>query len=71
MEMFGQEIEANMTKKNSLVGNIQKRQKAGTSRPKSKSTVNPPNSLVMRNLSKRKRVKQTKTRKSLRVEVGM
>jgi hypothetical protein len=30
-----------MKKKNSLVGNIQKRQKAGTSRPKSKSTVSP------------------------------
>jgi hypothetical protein len=30
-----------MTKKNSLVGNIRKRQKAGTARPKSKSTVSP------------------------------
>ena len=39
--MFGQEIEADMKTKNSLVNNIRKRQKAGTSRPKSKSTVSP------------------------------
>jgi hypothetical protein len=41
MEVFGQKVEADMKTKNSLVNNIQKRQKAGTSRPKSKSTVSP------------------------------
>jgi len=40
VEVFGQKIEADMTKKNSLVEKIRKRQKAGTARPK-KSTVSP------------------------------
>jgi hypothetical protein len=39
MEVFGQKVEADMKTKNSLVNNIRKRQKAGTARPKSKTTV--------------------------------
>jgi len=38
VEVFRKEIETIMTK-NSLVGNINKRKKAGTSRSKKKSTV--------------------------------
>ena len=38
--MFRKEIETLMTK-NSLVGNINKRKKAGTSRSKKKSTISP------------------------------
>jgi len=40
VEVFRKEIETIMTK-NSLVGNINKRKKAGTSRSKKKSTVSP------------------------------
>ena len=39
MEMFWEEVEAIINDKNSLVGNINKRKKAGTSRSKKNSTV--------------------------------
>jgi len=59
VEMFRKEIETIMTK-NSLVGNINKRRKAGTSRSKKKSTISPKSySDMQKGWPKKKKSKKT------------